>query len=190
LAPPPDPPRFVKDEPALTDVLLRIKLIACPHCQRTGALIGHGFLRGYAEKGSESAVHGRRFFCSDRGRRSGCGRTFSVQLESVLSGFVVGTFTLWCFVRAVLSGLTRRAAWLRAARGTLSLSSAYRLWRRLGNAQSALRSRLSSEAPAPGCASRESLAQLVAHLGAVLGDTPIDLLAAYQHRVQRGVFDR
>jgi hypothetical protein len=77
-----------------------------------------------------------------------------------------------------------------AARGTLSLSSAYRLWRRLGNAQSALRSRLCSEAPAPGCASRESLAQLVAHLGAVLGDAPIDLLAAYQHRTQRGVFHR
>lgn len=185
-------PRFVKDERALCDLLLSLKLTTCPQCQRTGALIGHGFLRGYAEKDSESAsaVRGRRFFCSNRGRRPGCGRTFSVQFESVLCCFVVGTLTLWCFVQAVLSGLTRRAAWLREARDVLSLSSAYRLWRRLGTAQSALRSRLCSEAPAPACASREPLAQLAGHLTVVLGDGQPDLLAAYQHHMQRGVFDR
>lgn len=180
----------MKDEPALTDVLLGIKLVTCPQCQRTGALIGHGFLRGYAEKGSESVVRGRRFFCSNRGRRRGCGRTFSVKLESVLSGFVVRTLTLWRFVQAVLAGLTRRAAWRRVACGALSLSSAYRLWRRLGAAQSALRSRLSREVSAPACPAREPLAQLVAHLGAMIGDGHADWLATYQHLMQRGVFDR
>jgi hypothetical protein len=74
-----------------------------------------------------------------------------VKLATVLSGFVVRTLTLYQLARAVLSGLTRRAAWLSAAAGMLSLSTGYRLWRRLSAAQSALRARLCSEASAPLC---------------------------------------
>jgi len=138
-------------------MLFGIKVVACPHCRRCGALIGHGFLRGYAERSSEQAVRGRRFFCSNRAQRPGCGRTFSVALMTVLSGFVVRTLTLLCFAQSVLGGLTRRAAWLRNASGAFSLSNGYRLWRRLQEAQSALRARLCRQAPAPGCASREPL---------------------------------
>jgi hypothetical protein len=35
-----------------------------------GTLIGHGLLRGYAERSSEVVVRGRRVFCSNRGLRS------------------------------------------------------------------------------------------------------------------------
>lgn len=77
---------------------------------------------GYAEKDSGRAVRGRRFFRFNRGRRPACGRTLSVRLESVLCCFVVGTFTLWRFVQAVLSGLTRRGGVAaRSARRTVAL---------------------------------------------------------------------
>jgi transposase-like protein len=185
LASPFSAPRFARDEPALLSVLFGIKLVACPHCRRCGALIGHGFLRGYAECGSERVV---RFFCSDRYLGEGCGRTFSVTLTTVLAGFVVRTLTLLCFAQAVLGGVTRRAAWLSAARGAFSLSSGYRLWRRLQAAQSALRARLSREAPAPACAAREPLVQLFAHFSAVLGGSDDDLFAAFQAHTQRGLF--
>ena len=118
--------RFVTSERELELSELGIKLCACPHCRQSGTLIGHGFLRGYAERGSGLVVRGRRIFCSNRGKRPGCGRTFSVKLGCVLSGFVVRTLTLWCFVQAVLGGLTLRAAWLVEAAGALSLSSGYR----------------------------------------------------------------
>jgi hypothetical protein len=87
-------------------VLLGLKLAPCPHCRQTGALIGHGFLRGYAEQGSEVVVRsrGRRVFCSNREQRPGCGGTFSVLLSTVLSGFVVRTLTLLCFATAVHFG--------------------------------------------------------------------------------------
>jgi hypothetical protein len=111
----------VRDGTGLANVLLEHKLAQCPHCRQTGALIGHGLLRGYAERSSERVVRGRRIFCSNRGLRPGCGRTFSVLLTMVLSGFLVRTLTLFCFVTAVLGGLTRRAAWLREAQGVLSL---------------------------------------------------------------------
>jgi hypothetical protein len=189
LVSPFSPPRFVRDETSLADVLLGIKLWACPHCRQTGALIGHGFLRGYRERGSERVVRGRRLFCSDRHLRPGCGRTFSIALMTTMLGFVVRTLTLLCFARAVLGGLTRRAAWLAETGSTMSLSSGYRLWRRLCAAQSALRARLSAEAPAPTCREREPLAQLLAHFGAVLGDREVDLFAAFQVYAQRGLFD-
>jgi MSHA biogenesis protein MshM len=38
-------------------------------------------LRGYAERASELVFRGRRVFCSNRGQRLGCGRTFSVLLS-------------------------------------------------------------------------------------------------------------
>ncbi len=185
-------PRFARDEPALLSALFGIKLVACPHCQRCGALIGHGFLRGYAGRGSERVVRGRRIFCSNRSLRRGCGRTFSVALMTVLAGFVVRTLSLLCFAQAVLGGATRRAAWLCQARGAFSLSSGYRLWRRLQAAQSALRARLCREAPAPDCASHEPLSQLLAHFGVVavvVAEGEADLFAAFQAHTQRGLFD-
>ncbi|HKY36892.1 MAG TPA: hypothetical protein VJN18_13185 [Polyangiaceae bacterium] len=190
LAPPLGPPRFVRDEPALADVLLGLKLARCPHCRQCGALIGHGLLLGYAERTSEVVVRGRRVFCSNRGQRPGCGRTYSVLLSTVLYGFVVGTLTLFRFASAVMGGLTRRAAWLGAAAGALSLSSGYRLWRRLVAAQSWLRWRLCREAPAPACAARQPLAQLFGHVGVVVGTAEPDLLEALQRRLQRGLFER
>lgn len=175
----------MRDEHALDAVLHGSKLAACPHCRQTGALIGHGVLREYAERSSERVVRGRRLFCSNRGRRPGCGRTFSVMLSTVVPGFVVRTLTLWCFAKAVLSGLTRRSAWLCEAGASLALSSGYRLWRRLCASQTALRSRLWREAPAPPSTAREPLAQLVAHLavvvGAGVGDA--DLFEGFQDRL-------
>jgi hypothetical protein len=188
------PSRFVRDESALDAVLLGIKVVPCPHCQQTGALIGHGFLRGYSERSSEMVIRGRRVFCSNRALRPGCGRTFSVKLGRVLSGFMVRTLTLWRFASAVVSGLTRRTAWLGAAGGALSLSSGYRLWRRLCVAQSELRARLCREAPAPASSAREPLAQLLAHLavvvGAAVGAEVSDAFAAFQLCLQRGLFHR
>jgi hypothetical protein len=63
--------RYASDERALSELCSPLKLETCPHCGRIGALIGHGFLRGCAERGSQLEVRGRRFFCSDRALRRG-----------------------------------------------------------------------------------------------------------------------
>jgi hypothetical protein len=184
-------PSFVSDETELDARRLRLKLVSCPHCRKVGMLIGHGLRRGYSERSSVMVVRGRRVFCSNRARRTGCGRTFSVKLATVLCGFLVRTLTLWHFASAVVGGLTRRAAWLRE--GALSLSSGYRLWRRLCTAQSALRVRLCSELPAPPCAAPEPFAQLLAHLAVVIGagaETDVsDPFSGFQLRTQRRLLD-
>ena len=67
------PKRFAADEAELGALGLQLKQWRCPHCGREGALIGHGWLRGYAEHGGEGVIRGRRVFCSNRFRRGGCG---------------------------------------------------------------------------------------------------------------------
>lgn len=111
-------------------------------------------------------------------------------LSTVLSGFVVRTLTLFCFAAAVVGGLTRRAAWLREAQGALSLSSGYRLWRRLSAAQSTLRSRLCRVAAPPESTARESLAQLLQHARLVVGESEADPFSALQIRLQQGLLAR
>jgi hypothetical protein len=135
------PPRFVSDEAALDRLGGEAKEWTCPHCRRAGTLNAHGALRGLAENApGKEARRGRRFFCSDRGRRPGCGRTFSVRLAQVFAGASVRTGAWWRFCRGRLEGLGVLAAW-EAARGGFSLESAYRWWRGWGRAEPVLRAR-------------------------------------------------
>ncbi|MDI1247465.1 MAG: hypothetical protein PSV13_01155 [Lacunisphaera sp.] len=163
------------DEAALDHLGREAKQWTCPHCRRAGTLNAHGALRGGAEHGpGKDARRGRRFFCSDRGRRPGCGRTFSVFLAQVFAGASVRTAAWWRFCRGRLAGLGVLAAW-EAARSGFSLESAYRWWRGWRRAEPALRSRWwRGREPPEG-------------LGAVIERTygADDPLAAFQVREQR-----
>ena len=182
-------PKFVGEERGLDLAELGIKLWACPHCGRIGTLIGHGFLRGYAERGQEQVVRGRRFFCSNRYRRPGCGRTLSVLVATVISRFVVRALTLFRFAREVVLGVTLGVAWRTAREGAFSVSSGYRLWRRLRAAQSTLRSRLCREEAPPACMHSEPVAALLEHFGVVFPGS-VCPFSEFQLRLQHGLFAR
>ena len=180
--------RFLANEAELSEASLGIKLWACPHCRRHGTLTRHGFLRGYDERGPGRVLRGRRVFCSNRYRSLGCGRTFSLLLAAVVAGFVVRAPTLFRFALGFTSGLTRKAAWLAACAGAMSLSSGYRLLRRLRNAQSALRTRLCQHCPPPACAHPEPLAALVAHFRAAFSHA-VCPFCDFQAQLCCGLFD-
>jgi hypothetical protein len=161
--------RFASSKAELEECREQAKQRACPHCRRLGTLIGHGLLWGYAERQArQRVVRGRRLLCSKRYRRPGCGRTVSIWLDSVIAGFLVRTRTLSAFVVLVSGGSSVKAAWETAAGGALSLGSGYRLWHRLVQAQSELRTRLCGVAPAPSSSSRLPWTQLLAHFQLVL----------------------
>jgi len=162
------PPRFVSSIEQLDASLRNAKLLLCPHCKHSGTLIGHGFLRGYAEQGSERVIRGRRLFCSDRFLRPGCGRTVAILLDCVMPRFSVRTTMLFDFAKAVIQGGSRRAAWLSAAANALSLSSGYRLWGRLLGAQCYLRTKLTLLCSPPASVTSEPMAQLLEHFASAL----------------------
>ena len=180
------PKQFAVDEADLDAQRLTLKSVQCPHCRQFGYLIGHGFLRGYSESGEHRVIRGRRFFCSNRYRRSGCGLTFSILLAQFLRRFVVGASTLLRFVEGVAGGGSRTAAWTDAT-NSFSWRSAYRVWLRFCHAQSHIKTRLCRVVTAPpSSSSRSPIAQLLSHLQAVLPVTAC-VFAGFQYRCQTGL---
>jgi len=174
--------QYVTTEEDLLQYRLTLKWRRCPNCSRTGSLIGHGFLRGYCATGQKRVVRGRRFFCSDRFRKVGCGRTFSVLLSDMLRGFVVTATILWRLLAQIENGQSPNAAW-RAVGEEFSVESGHRLLRHLKRSQSRLRTVLCRVRPPPRCASTNPLMQLTAHFRETfpLSSCP---LASFQNHFQ------
>lgn len=157
---------YCSDLTQLNQDISEIKLLPCPHCRSIGFLICHGFLRGYAEFEQDQVIRGRRFFCSNRYRKKGCGGTYSVMLASVMRGFTVRVQTLWSFLKRVSLGLNRKAAWQQVQKG-FSIQSGYRLWHRFNQAQTQMRTLLCRHGPPPDCDSEQPFIQLIQHFSSV-----------------------
>src|SRR5690606_37316235 len=94
-------------------------------------------------------LRGQRFFCSNRGRRGGCGCTFCVWLATVIARASVRTAGLWRFLTARLDGASVLEAWAPAGSG-FSLEGAERWWRRWQRGSGAVRTRLWRGREPPG----------------------------------------
>lgn len=166
-------PRFAEDRVELDSLLDRLPLLPCTHCGRCGNLIGHGFLQGYAERGSSQLIRGRRILCSNRGKKRGCGRTVSTLLSLFIERCSIAAATLW----ALFCGLAGGSSVARAAKETnfpQTLRSAYRRGAALKRRSLAWRSWLSVRTPTPASTSTRPLQQLRAHLTSALGARPFE----------------
>jgi hypothetical protein len=144
----------------------------------------HSLLRGNdpAQPGGQS-VRGQRVFCSNRGQRGGCGKTFSLVLADVLPRHTFRASLLWPWLVKVLAGLSLKAA-VEELRLPFALESVYRQRRKLRQRLHDLRSRLCREQPPPASTQRDPWLQTVEHLQAVFagkGCAP----AAFQLHFQR-----
>ena len=168
---------------------VNIKLRPCPHCRRVGMLIHHGYLwgrPGYGPKRTERTRRARRFFCSNRRRRHGCGRTFSVYRADVLPGSTLTTSVAWHFLSTVATGISLEKAYLTLPSDVLfSWSTLLRLWRSFRRHLPAIRSRLADsyrlQAVSPTDAPRETILHLTRHLH----DPPLNPIAVFQLRFQK-----
>lgn len=160
----------------------RLKRTPCPHCKTVGTLIRHGSLHGFDDSSPQrKTLRARRIFCSNRHRRQGCGRTFSVWIAEKIRRSSLTTRTLWTFLQRLVTG--SMVAAIRAAQCHRS----DRTWRRIAKlfnrAQSRIRTALRERGPppklSPGPFCRPVAAQVLAHLQATFAqaDCPI---AAFQ----------
>jgi hypothetical protein len=173
---------FYRDEADWGEIAERIKRSPCPFCKRVGMLVRHGCLFGFDEGGAERVVRAKRIFCSNRNRRTGCGRTFSVWLADKIRRVSLTTQAVGRFLeRAAAVGV---AAAIRVADSSRSGRTWQRIWRRFRLGQSAIRTALLGRCPATplpaNAARRPTEAQVLAHLRAAFpnDDCPI---AAFQH---------
>jgi hypothetical protein len=147
-----------------------------------GTLNGHDWLRGCEESGpGKDCVRGKRLFCSNRGRRGGCGLTVSVMLGQNLRRFRVRSGPLWTLLRRLMGGASVSRAW-EGLEKCFSLESAHRYRRALLRGQHRLRERMSRERSPPLGAAGE-LGVLLQHLESVLGVSDY-LICNYQTRFQ------
>jgi len=148
-------------------------------------LILHGKLYGYAEHDEcLKSYRGQRVFCNNRkARNNGCGRTFSVWAADKLRRMRLGANALWTFLKLVLH-LGNKAHALRALDADLSVSSAYRIWKRFANGQSHIRTALARCCPPPSLPhARRPEDQTLAHMKAAFPAAPCPIVA-FQHGLQ------
>jgi len=131
--------RFVQDTAEWEAERIIMKRYRCPHCLAPGTLISHGRLYGYQFRNhSNRVLRGFRLFCSNRYRRKGCGRTFSVWLAWKLYRSLLNAMDVWRFICGLLDGQAPQTI-ARHMMINTSNASAYRLCARLKRAQFGLR---------------------------------------------------
>ena len=164
-----------------------LKQCPCPYCRRTGFLILHGFLYGYAENGgTEKIKRGHRIFCSNRNQRRGCGRTFSCLAAVFIKNFILTTQSLWNFLQNFITSANKYQSFTRLHL-PFSATTIYRIYQRFDRRQSFLRSRLRMLCPPPAVADPHPLLQTIRHLQSAFKNTACPL-TALQSRLQLSLF--
>jgi hypothetical protein len=181
-----DQPWFYRREEDWVAIVERLKRTACPHCNTVGMLIRHGTLSGFDDRTPQRrAIRARRVFCSNRYRRRGCGRTFSVRLAHTIRRLSLSTRTLWAFLQRAVVGTI--AAAIHGTDGQRSDRTFQRIWRRFDRGQSAIRTALLGRGPPPALPAepcrRPAAAHVLAHLQATFphDDCPV---AAFQQAMR------
>ena len=123
-------------------------------------------------RASGQSVRGQRVFCSNRGQRGGCGRTFSLVLADVLPRHTLTASLVWRWLVEVLAGLSFKAA-AEKLRLPFALETVYRLRRGLRRCLASVRTRLCREQSPPASAHADPLLQTVEHLRAVFSDSEL-----------------
>jgi hypothetical protein len=129
------------------------------------------------------ALRGQRVFCSNRGQRGGCGRTFCFFLAEVLPRHTVNGSWLWQLLCRRLQGYSIKAA-IEALALPFGLDTLYHLLQRLRGRLPDLRCLLCREAKAPDSSQPDPLLQTVEHLQSVFAKA-LCPLSAFQVRFQR-----
>lgn len=177
-------------EAELTNLLPTLRNQGCERCGRRGTFVGHGWAYGYRSDGAPGRVRGRRFLCTSRGRREGCGRTRTVLLPTCVPRFMARTTLLWSLLQALTKGQSVRAFWASSAATEVSLTlrTLHRLAVRLRRSLSLLNPRLTRLVEPPASRCRDPIGGLLAHLEAAFASIE-DPLASLQHATHQGIFD-
>jgi len=142
-----------------------------------GTLNRHSRLQGKpVEKKEGKSRRGQRVFCSDRGRRGGCGKTFAIFFSHILPRYSVSAVISWRLLLELLKGSSLKAGW-ESLRTAFSLEGAYRMVRALRRRLDGVRTLLCRKENPAASAQTDPLLQTVEHLAKVF---PENAVGAFQ----------
>jgi len=130
-----------------------------------------------------SLARGQRVFCSDRGQRGGCGKTFPLFFAGTLPRHTFTASLLWALLVRLRGGAALKTA-AESLRLPFSLEAIYGIVRRLRCRLAAVRSWLCREQPPPASRQTEPLHQTLEHLQTVFRSDSC-ALTAYQRHFQQ-----
>jgi len=173
---------------AIEQQTMQLEHSQCAHCKQTQQLVSHGFIRK-KRVGAEPEAIGKRVFCSNRNKRTGCGRTMQLYLDSTIRYLHYAGGCVAAFVSSLIAGITIRRAYYHAT-GTTTPRHAYRWLKRLCAQSSVYRSLAHrpplQDAPEVTEAHRPlRLLSLMSTFTALLQRFGQPLCAAYQAQLQQ-----
>ena len=158
-----------------------LKQSSCPHCGCAGTLNRHSHARGNDPAAADSqTIRGQRVFCSNRGQRGGCGRTFLLCLAGVLPRHTLTASLVWQWLVKLLAGHSLKAA-VEQLGLPFALETLYRLRHQLSQRLDPLRTRLCREQKPPVSGQADPLLQTVEHLREVFPRSECPLAAFQLH---------
>ena len=175
---------FVRGLQELAEYLLGLKQLRCPVCEAAQTLNCHSKLYGNDPTAATGQVlRGQRVWCCNRGRRGGCGKTFSIVLADILPRHTLTASLVWQWLVKVLAGFSLKAA-AEKLRLPFVLETFYRLGRKLRRQLDRLRARLCREQSPPASRQSQPLLQTAEHLRTVFPRSacpPADFQLRFQH---------
>lgn len=125
-------------------------------------------------------------FCSNRGQRGGCGRSYSLLLAWVLPRHTYTAPRLWdVLARLGAGGKSIKSVW-EQLRPPLTLDTLYHLLQRLRRRLSEVRSALWRETSPPPCDFAAPLLQTISHMRQAFASSGCPL-SAFQLRFQQSL---
>jgi hypothetical protein len=135
-------------ETELKNVKFKIKLKKCPHCGIVGMFILHGYVYGYTETRTDKNIKGRRIFCSNRNKRTGCGKTLYYRIIDFLKQTLISSSTAWDFLHSIVSEKSIEKAYDSLnPECVISLTTFFRLWKKFKLHIHKIRSNLANRYP-------------------------------------------
>jgi len=110
---------------AIQQQTLQLDNEQCVHCKQNHQLVSHGFIHK-KRVGAEPEAVGKRVLCSNRNRRTGCGRTVQLYLDSTIRYLHYAAWRVETFLFALMAGITIQRAYYQAT-GANAPRNAY-LW--------------------------------------------------------------
>ena len=174
--------RYFKTINYIEQHLQRINTMICPRCGAHGTFVRHGYIRG-SVSANEQGIRGWRIYCDpDSPHGNGCGWAPAIWLSSTLLYRCFSAEQLCLFIQALLSGHSVYSSWKHNL-AFMSLRTGYRLFHRLKECQSILRTHLLSRSPPPEKKSAGSpLLQMFRHLQEAFGNK---FITEYQEVLQK-----
>ncbi len=156
--------RFVRNKQEYKQALRRLKQTRCAHCRRVGTLNRHDQIQGNdLDAVNKQTLRGQRAWCSNRGRRGGCGRTMRIVFARFLPRHSVKATMLGHLLKRLCAGGSIQGAW-EQCRLPVHLQSVYHLLQRFRQRLDAVRVALLSRCAPPGSAHADPLRQTAEHL--------------------------